>query len=56
MEVDVISDCSGTDSEKVSALAQSVRRTHAPVTAYIASLLEANAGAEAVAAHSPVVV
>ncbi len=42
-----LQDVPGTDREKISALAQSVRVAHADATAYIASLLRANAMEEA---------
>jgi len=47
ISIESLHDVPGTDREKVSALAQSVRCTHAQATAYIASLLEANSAAEA---------
>jgi hypothetical protein len=48
ISIECLHDVPGTDSEKVSALAQSVRHSHAQATAYIASLLESNAAVEAV--------
>jgi hypothetical protein len=42
-----LNDVPGTDREKISALAQSVRIAHAETTAYIAALLGANASDEA---------
>jgi hypothetical protein len=46
ISIECLHDVPGTDQKKVSALALSVRHTHAQATAYIASLLEANATAE----------
>jgi hypothetical protein len=46
ISIESLHDVPGTDREKVSALAHSVRHAHAQTTAYIASLLEANAAAE----------
>ena len=47
ISIESLHDVPGTDQEKVTALAQSVRHSHAQTTAYIASLLEANSAAEA---------
>ena len=46
ISIECLHDVPGTDQEKVSALAHSVRHTHAQAAAYIASLLESNAAAE----------
>jgi hypothetical protein len=47
ISISSLRDVTGTDREKVEALAQSVRLAHAEATAYIASLLQANATEEA---------
>jgi hypothetical protein len=47
ISIESLHDVPGTDREKISTLAHSVRHAHAQTTAYIASLLEANAAAEA---------
>jgi hypothetical protein len=47
ISIESLHDVPGTDRGKVSALAHSVRHAHAQTTAYIASLLKANAAAEA---------
>jgi hypothetical protein len=47
ISIESLHDVPGTDQEKVSALALSMRHAHAQATAYIGSLLEANATAEA---------
>jgi hypothetical protein len=47
ISIECLNDDPGTDREKVSALAWSMRHTHAETSAYIASLIEANAAAEA---------
>jgi hypothetical protein len=46
ISIESLHDFPGTDSERICALAQSVRRNHAQATAYIASLLETNSAAE----------
>jgi hypothetical protein len=47
ISISSLRNVAGTDREKVDALAQSVRLAHAEATAYIASLLQANATEEA---------
>lgn len=47
ISIECLNDVPGTNQEIVSALALSMRHTHAQTSAYIASLMEANAVAEA---------